>query len=355
MKRLLLLAILFCLPNAVQADEVLPAGAYKGFVVRTVEGYILPALDRFVAVTSSLEQSFGEDCRDDVAIRRAFEDTAEAWAGIGFLRFGPMLAGHRAERIQFWPDRKGIGARQVQRAIAAKDDGATTVEALAEQSVAMQGLPAMELMLYRLPAPKDDAETAYRCQYLQAIAGNLSVISKELRADWGTRDGGFAAVMMSPGGNNSVYKTPQEAAAEVLAIFSTAIQSIQLIKLGPVTAGEGERLFPKRVPFWRSGLALDNIAAEIEAMRKLHDAAGFAGFLPEDEKSAEDSARRELDFALAAVRALPGPLVESVEDEDVAGKLRFIQIIFENVKAIYAGRIPRATGLAIGFTALDGD
>lgn len=356
MKRILALAALLSLPFAAQADEgTLPVENYNGFVTRTVEGYILPALDDFVIAAGRLEQATSEDCGDGDAIRTAFAGTADAWAGIGFLRFGPMLADNRAERIQFWPDRKGIGARQVQRAIATQNSGATSVDALAEQSVAMQGLPAMELILYGLPTPKDAAEATYRCRYLGAIAGNLHAIGRELRADWGNLESGYAAIMTRPGKSNPVYHSPEEAAAETLAIFATAIQSIQLIELGPVVVEEGERVFPKRVPFWRSGLALDSIAAEIEAMLRLHAAAGFAQLLPEAERSADEAGPRELGLALAAVRAVPTPLVETIEDEEVASKLRYIQIIFENVKAIYSSRVPRATGLAIGFTALDGD
>lgn len=356
-KLLLLLALTLPLQTAQAGDSArLPDEAYRAFVKRVVTGYILPALESFEQATLELDGSLAGECANDEAIRKAFAGAADAWAGISFLRFGPMLADHRADRIQFWPDRKGIGTRQVQAVVAKRDDGVLTAELLGAQSVAMQGLPAFELLFFGLPPAKDDAEAQFRCAYGGAIARNLHIMAKQLQEEWGTTKVGYAEIMTTAGPDNQIYRTPQEAAAEMLGIFATAIQSVQRIKLGPVVpAEEGDRLFPKRVAFWRSGLAIRGVTAEIEALGDLHEAAGFSELLPEEEASADAAAKREIDGALAVIRNVPPPITAAVEDEELLGKFRYLQIVLENLNAIYGSRIPRATGLTVGFTALDGD
>ena len=85
-----------------------------------------------------------------------------------------MTKENRLERILFWPDRKSTGLKQVQRALAEKDATATNPAKLKGKSVAMQGLGALEFVLFgtgaeKLAGPGED----YRCAYGRAIAGNV--------------------------------------------------------------------------------------------------------------------------------------------------------------------------------------
>jgi predicted lipoprotein len=64
------------------------------------------------------------------------------------IRFGPVTEENRLERILFWPDRKGIGLKQVQAAIAGEDATAADPQTLPGKSVAMQGLGALEFVLF---------------------------------------------------------------------------------------------------------------------------------------------------------------------------------------------------------------
>ena len=81
----------------------------------------------------------------------------------------------------FWPDRKGIGLKQVQAALAAKDPTAADAAQLAGKSVAMQGLGALEFVLFGTGAETlAGTGDAYRCAYGAAIAANLDGIAAEL-------------------------------------------------------------------------------------------------------------------------------------------------------------------------------
>ena len=80
--------------------------------------------------------------------KQAFAATVAAWSKVEILRFGPVTEDHRYERLFYWPDPKGIGLRQVQEALAKQDESVTLPDELAGKSVALQGLPALEYLLY---------------------------------------------------------------------------------------------------------------------------------------------------------------------------------------------------------------
>src|SRR3546814_4200550 len=102
-----------------------------------------------------------------------------------FLRFGPLVAANRYERIYFWPDPRGITLRQVQGLLGQADGSMPDAAGLATQSVALQGLPALEYVLYgkagllaaseaqATDSGKANAENKTRaCAYATAVAGN---------------------------------------------------------------------------------------------------------------------------------------------------------------------------------------
>src|SRR5262245_31544549 len=82
------------------------------------------------------------------ASRKAFASAVAAWSKVEILRFGPIVADHRYERLFFWPDPKGLGDRQIRDALVKHDESVTKPETLAGKSVALQGLPALEYLLY---------------------------------------------------------------------------------------------------------------------------------------------------------------------------------------------------------------
>jgi len=80
--------------------------------------------------------------------QRAFATTVEAWSLVEAIRFGPVAQQQRYDRIFYWPDPKGLGTRQVRKALEKQDQSVTDVNSLASKSVALQGLSALEYLLY---------------------------------------------------------------------------------------------------------------------------------------------------------------------------------------------------------------
>src|SRR5262245_35011785 len=109
------------------------------------------------------------------ASRKAFAAAVAAWSKVEILRFGPIAQDNRYESLFFWPDPKGLGDRQIRDAIAKRDESVTKPEALSGKSVALQGFPALEYLLYgdgaeTLAAPSE--ASAFRCAFARAVATN---------------------------------------------------------------------------------------------------------------------------------------------------------------------------------------
>ena len=166
------------------------------------------------------------------AARQSFGETVDAWSTIEIIRFGPVTEQNRLERVLFWPDRKGTGLKQVQAALAAKDPTAADAAQLAGKSVAMQGLGALEFVLYGTGAEElATAAESYRCAYGAAIVGNLDTIAAELDAAWAAPDG-FASVWANPAAGNALYRDGTEAVTELMDVFVTGFELVRDVRLG---------------------------------------------------------------------------------------------------------------------------
>src|SRR5829696_9236315 len=113
----------------------------------------------------------------------------------------------------------------------AKNDAALiSPEALAQKSVALQGLTALEQVLYGgsglLGQP-----SAFRCQYATAIATNVAAIAARVDAAWAARDG-YGRLMLNPGPGNSAYLEPREVTQELAMAYSTGLLSLRNLKIG---------------------------------------------------------------------------------------------------------------------------
>ena len=97
-----------------------------------------------------------------------------AWGRIEHIRFGPDNRDNRLERISFWPDRRGLAARQVARALRDARAGALDPATLAGKRVPSRASARWRRAVLRCRPPlKEPEDRAYRCAYAKAIAANI--------------------------------------------------------------------------------------------------------------------------------------------------------------------------------------
>ncbi len=340
-------------PSAAMAAE-----SADGVVQAAIEGYVRPAYAEFHARAEDLSGAVGKLCAGPTSpvlddVRAAFARTVEAWSRIELLRVGPVTEDNRLERILFWPDRKGTGLKQVQAALATEDPTATDPATLAGKSVAMQGLGALEYVLFGTGSDALAGTGGYRCAYAAAIAKNVSGIAGAVEEEW-RRPGGFAEQWSHPGADNPSFRDETEARNELLAIFVDGLELVRDQRLGFRGEAAGDDK-PKQALFWRSELTVANLAGDVTGLARLFEASQLAGLLPSDQAWIADSIRFEFVNAARAADGLHGPIDEALRDPARRDALVYFGIVTSSLSELFGTRFAAELGLTAGFSSLDGD
>jgi hypothetical protein len=338
-----------------ETDRAAIASAALNDVIRP--GYAALAGD-----AASLNAKVGALCREPSASsldasKKTFAATVSAWSKVEILRFGPITADHRYERLFYWPDRKGLGQRQIEEALAKRDETVTRADALAGKSVALQGLPALEYLLYG-----DDADTlaaaegagAFRCAFASAVAANIARTAKSVVEDW--REGSpDEKSFLTPGPDDPSYRAPKEVTLDLFKSLTAGIELVRDQKLGKPLGATPEEARPRLAAFWRSGLSLANAAGNLEGVRALIDKGGFAQVVADDSAGVEKSVVFDLDHAIEVLNGVSKPLAELVKDAGLRDKIEALRVSLKSAGQTAADAIARGAGLAFGFNAMDGD
>lgn len=325
----------------------------------TLKLYVQPAYsqleDSFQALeqhTEALCHSPSEEALDEA--RNAFEDAALAWAGIEWFRTGPAMSDNRLERILFYPDRKSTGLKQVRRAMRTEDKDAASSATLAKQSVAMQGLGAIEFLLFGKDAEQlADGEAGFRCTYAMAVADNLVGIAEELSQGW-SDDEKLAALFVSPARDNPLFRDHVEALNLVLGTMIHGLEAIRDIRIGGFLRDPGNDRTVSAI-YRDSGLTMKSVAANLEGLERLFNQSGMERVLPDGERDLADQVRFEFNQSIRTARSLEGDLDDLVADEATRRKLVYLQNSIRYTIKRLNDEIAPAAGLAAGFSFGDGD
>jgi predicted lipoprotein len=345
------LAMFFCLAGPAAAFD------HAGVARNALEQHIRPGYKRLAETTAALDQRMKSFCADQqeaslAAAKQAFADAVIAWGHVEHLRFGPIMEEHRYERLVFWPDPKGIGERQISRAMAKNDATLISPDTLAQKSVALQGLTALEQVIYGggglLGQP-----SGFRCQYAAAIAANVAAIAARVEAAWAAPDG-YARLMLNPGPGNAAYLEPREVTQELAMAYATGLLAVRNLKIG-APLGLVERSKVSRAAFASSGLDRAVIQANLEGIRDLFQASGLAAEISAQEKGEGQALLNQFDSALKIIADLKVPLDEVAKTPPLKEKVAVIGFALKSAYETGLARMKAAANLSMGFNALDGD
>jgi predicted lipoprotein len=333
-----------------------------------LEKHIRPAYHRLAGAFAGLEQAASADCAAPSAknlevLRGRFADAVRAWGGIAHIGFGPVRDENRYERIWFWPDRKGIGRRQVANALRERPADYTKAETLSAKSVGVQGLGALEDVLYGDQAASLSVgtdETPFTCGYATAIGANLKAMADKVDAAWGA-DGAFARLWLNPGADNPVYLKDQETTFALLKAYSEGLEHVRDVELArPLGVSESRRVLPG--PFADSKLTMVYIAARVAGLRSLYLQSGMADEFArlakaKPDQDAENALKQvlfELDLAekrSGELAQIPDLLGASPKRQDAVA----LGYPLKNARALVEQTAGLLTNLPVGFNASDGD
>lgn len=309
-------------------------------VEEAVEDHALPATEHFAEAAAQLADIAGEDCTPG-ALRPAYQETFDAWLGMGHLTLGPLEENGRKLAIAFWPDTRGMVASTVRALLADEDPIAATPEDFGDVSVAGRGLFALERLLYGEEAP-DYAEGDYACTLARAISLDLSRMAGEIDSEWHES---FAETLLTAGEpGNETYLTGKEAAQALYTALASGLEFVSDQRLGR-PLGTFERPRPELAEARRAERPKRNVRLSLEALRDFARTLA-PGPIPETE-TAFEGALEELDDV--------DPVFAGIDDPTARLELEIVQQRVQDIRQVVANEIGVALGVSAGFNSADGD
>ena len=346
--------------TAVNAWGQTPETNFKPIIKQTIEKAILPGYKNLTRAAKAQESDLTKLCeqpnKENLAkAQQAFRPLVAAWSGVEMYRIGPAIKKNRQEKLFFWPDRKSIGLRQVRKLIDTQDETALATETLQKKSVAVQGMLALEYVLFgkNAEALATAKPRSYRCDYGVNIAKAIQTTGQEIIDDWASPSG-YTTMMLDTGPSNPIYRSDTEVMQDLLRISSEMIQSTRDLKILNTIKESPEKSKPKRAPFWRSNQTLHAYQSNLKAVETLFTQGGLGNLTSRYTQS--------LSFELGQTNTF----LMKLEKENIAWEkqvkqtkshetLSFTLIPLEGAHYIVNDLIPEKLGLSLGFNSLDGD
>lgn len=343
--------------------------------------HIRPGYQRLLARSEALDKTFTQFCAAPSqqglnTTRLAFQNIVAGFAMIEHIHFGPVTERYRRERFFYWPDRKGRGSRAIRRVLNTEDKSVLKSQDLSKKSVALQGLGALELILYGKEATlllTDEGAAKFRCAYGLAIAANLKTIAGETLAGW-DQNTKIVKEMLAPSADAARYRARKEVVQEIYQAIITGFQMMVDLNVTPVLRTEMKKARPKRSAFWRSGLAVHYMRAKFQSLMQLVKVSGFTELLPKGSVDLGAHVNRvadEIERSLTGLETLGGVEASSEasgqapqrgkgilvvrSSEDAWGLFELIGKRLDHLRAGMARQFAVAADLPLGFNASDGD
>lgn len=283
------------------------------------------------------DAAWKKGCGDLDALRAAYNEAADAWAAIEHVKFGPIYKEQRAERIAFWPDPRNATERGLGTLLGAPDESGLAPDVFSKTSVAVQGLPAIERLLYREEGNPTELDER-RCAIGKAIAANLAGIGHALHTEWIAPETGQLAILEAGAKSPEGAAVDKAAATQMLTDLATLFMIVADRKVAPLFGVKGKPPQPKAAEAWRSGRSRRNININLDAAEAT--AKSLAPF------AAEESA--------ALVKRIDDAKIALAQNEgNPPGFAAFAGVKVAQYVAIQ--QLPDALDVPLGFNSLDGD
>lgn len=331
-------------PPAIAAPDPGP------MAVKVIETAVLPRYQAFAAATAAQADSWKTACADGdpdddaASLKEAFQKAADGWAGVEFVTTGPIGESLRADRI-FGPDRRNYVAKALGELATRAKAAEVTPEQMRSVSVAGQGFPALERVLYE----PGDIDPPTRCRIGVAISRNLAAIAADVVTEWTAPDGPLAKLKRGEG-DTLHFADPAQAAARLMTDLAGGLQRMSDVKLLPALGANVDAARPKAVEGWRSGRPARSIRTTVASLSDMAKVFGAAA--PQDVAAAN---AKLFDAAGAAAGKLPDDLGEAAADPKRRKTVEAAVAAFKGAQRDVARNLAPSLGLALGFNALDGD
>lgn len=219
--------------------------------------------------------------------RKATVHAIMAWQAIQHVQFGPVTYLMRNFGLQYWPDKKGIGARQLRQALKLTDTSFDPAY-FNDASASVKGFPALEKLLFDAKVLEKNTENPAVCALATGIADNIFRMSSDIEKEWTQA----AEDIEGAGEESEEYEMAVDASTQFLKALVEPVEMLRDDKLNRVLGESAEKTRWKRSEFWRSRQSLNALRVNVQSLQHL-----YSGW---DDHSVADILQRAGGEALAA-------------------------------------------------------
>ena len=329
------------------------------------KNHVLPRYQVFTNETIKIDSSatkfcLAPDSASLIDLREVFHSAADAWIRVEHINFGPVEENLRLYRINFWPDKHNTGSKHLARILKSKDKTMLEPNKFSLNSVALQGFPALERLLFTQSDElfKGDDLAKFRCDLIKAISRNLREIANSLLVEWVDENSAYI-------NKDSYQKKPnnfeeREIFQDFFASLYGILRKIHDLKLHRPLGETPEASRPKKSEAWRSGRSMRNIIINLESAQKLFQGEVYFGMdnliqIINPETNMVRDFNITMNFALKTARGIPIPLHKAVIDYKWHDHVDKLKAQISRMMAMVRARIFLSFGIGTGFNFLDGD
>jgi uncharacterized protein len=327
---------------------------------KTGDEVILAGYKNFASATAKLKSGFDHLCSAPsgaalIDVQNAYSEVVVEWSKMEVIKIGPVLKDNGQERILFYPDKSGSGLKQITAALSAKDEAVLKPEKMQGASVALQGLGALDYVLFGMGSEGlTSSEGAYRCKFGAAVAERLSVQSETLKSEW-AKDDGILHDFKHPSPSNPLFQTDKQAVTALLGTLVHGLDMVRKQRIAPFYSAKDPAANPKKAIYGRSGNTMTSIAANLEGLAGLWVKSDMTTLLKGDATAYGGNIEFNFKSAIMAAKAVNLPLDQAVADEKQRAKLDFLMLTIADLYKLLSEDVGKAIGLGAGFSFSDGD
>ena len=327
--------------------------------------HILPRYQQFIEQTKILKENGEIICNtlhkeNLIKLQQSYHDALDSWMNVQHIQFGPVDKKLRSHRIYFWPDKHNSGRKHLGRLLKSLDRSLIAQDRFNESSVALQGFPALEKLLF-IETEKlfsNDTNAQYRCLLIQAITNNIYNIANSIFEEWMKPGDGFLNVISSSG--HPFYSGEDQMFVLFYKSLLNNLRYIHDLKLGRPLGKGFDKSRPKKSESWRTQRSLRNIIINLEAAKSLYegdDQFGIDDFLLTVERNPKNAKefQKYISQTIAKAKSIKMPLSEAVTETLEYKKLQDLQKMVLILIEIVAKHFSKSLQIGPGFNALDGD
>lgn len=285
-----------------------------------------------------------------------FRNMFKDWANVQFISIGPMAYLKRSERFQYWPDKHSVGSRQLQRLIQEENHKldhhkpVLTLVELQKKSVAVQGIPALERILFSQRLAPNNTE----CHIALLISQNLHDIATNNSKAWTQAPTFFANELANLSQGFGVYESEAVVANIFFNILSTQLLVIEQLKLQRALPQSNKPSKPTRLEAWKSQLSLPLIQENIHSLQQLY----YHAFYPHLSRTHPSLAKKIMDefkHTTTLIDESQKTLFTYVNQKSVHPTIEKLLFQLTTLQTLINANMASALNFTSKFNALDGD